>query len=262
MPTSFLALDMTSNPFPSALCPPASMTAPSPETLPAAEFLGRIAGANGHGSFSTEALFNGCQVGRSRLRSAGSTGGSIRPGLLSPRGGTLGVGSVHPGPLPMRCRPIVLASLLALPALACRQAAARRLRTRAADDRRRAQATQRQSAGESVAARGRRAAGPAAPRDRQQQRRDRRRRDHVSGADSSVASTGDAGRDAGADASADAGASLGASVLMMHNHINRDGTFIDSALTEEPAPRSASTRPSPAPCRATSMRLRSTSSPV
>ncbi len=50
-----------------------------------------------------------------------------------------------------------------------------------------------------------------------------------------MASTGDAGRDAGADASADAGASLGASVLMMHNHINRDGTFIDSALTEAAA---------------------------
>ncbi len=62
MPTSFLALDMTSNPFPSALCPPASMTAPSPETPPPPVFLGRITGANGHGSFSTEALFNGCQV--------------------------------------------------------------------------------------------------------------------------------------------------------------------------------------------------------
>ena len=37
------------------------------------------------------------------------------------------------------------------------------------------------------------------------------------------------------DAGADAGTGAGASVVMLHNHINRDGVFVDSALTEAKA---------------------------
>jgi hypothetical protein len=61
-PFSLINLDMASNPFPSTLCPPGTMGAPPPGTPPPPVFLGRITGMGGHGAFSTEAYFNGCQL--------------------------------------------------------------------------------------------------------------------------------------------------------------------------------------------------------
>lgn len=62
VPTSQISLNLESNPFPSSVCPAATMGIPEAGTIPPPLFIGRITGMGGHGPFSTEAIFSGCET--------------------------------------------------------------------------------------------------------------------------------------------------------------------------------------------------------